>query len=308
MTTFLLIQKIFSLFLVIGAGVLIVKCKVLDPDDSKVLSKISVYLIFPCVMINVFLVEYTKEIQDGIRLAFTAAILVHIGFLILSLILHRVFHMKPVETMSVVYPNAINLIMPIVMSVWGDEYLIYASAFGVVQQCMMWSHGRTIMSGKKGISFRELFLNIQMISILIGLVLLFTRIRPPQIVQSSLETVSDSLPFVSMLVIGMLVGTVSIREIFRYKRIWIVAALRLLVCPLLAMIVFRLLHLGSTVAEGSVILAICILSTASPSANMVVQMAQIFDQDARYASMINVITVLLCIVTMPVMLAVYLAF
>ena len=41
----------------------------------------------------------------------------------------------------------------------------------------------------------------------------------------------------TVLVIGMLVGTVSIREIFRYKRIWIVAALRLLFCPLLAMIV-----------------------------------------------------------------------
>ena len=80
MTTLLLTQKIFSLFLVIGAGVLIVKCGVLSPDDSKVLSRISVYLIFPCVMINAFLVEYTKEIQDGIRLAFTAAILVHIGF------------------------------------------------------------------------------------------------------------------------------------------------------------------------------------------------------------------------------------
>ena len=208
MTILLLIQKIISLFLVLGAGFLIVKCRILKPEDSRILSKICVYLIIPCVMINSFQVDLSAPVRSGMLLAFAAAVLVHIGFLLLAALLSRVFHFKPVETASIVYPNAINLIMPIVMSVWGDEYLIYASAFSVVQQCMMWSHGKALMSGKKQIRIRDLCFNVQMICVFIGLFLLFTGIRLPQIVRSSMETVTSSMAAVSMLIIGMVVSSV----------------------------------------------------------------------------------------------------
>ena len=48
----LLAQNIFGLFLIIFVGYLTVKCRVLTSDDSKVISKIVLYIVCPCTILN----------------------------------------------------------------------------------------------------------------------------------------------------------------------------------------------------------------------------------------------------------------
>ena len=50
----LLMQQIAELFLMIFMGYVIVKAGLLKGEDSKVISKIVLYLIIPCVIINAF--------------------------------------------------------------------------------------------------------------------------------------------------------------------------------------------------------------------------------------------------------------
>lgn len=57
----LLMEPIFELFLMILMGFIIVKAGIVKEEDSKVLSKIVLYLIIPCVIINAFQVDYTKK-------------------------------------------------------------------------------------------------------------------------------------------------------------------------------------------------------------------------------------------------------
>ena len=42
-----------------------------------------------------------------------------------------------------------------------------------------------------------------------------------------------------------------------------------------------------------------LLATAAPAAAMVTQLAQLYNKDVKYASVINVMSVIFCIVTMP---------
>ena len=50
----LLMEQILELFLMILMGFIIVKAGIVTDEDSKVLSKIVLYLIIPCVIINAF--------------------------------------------------------------------------------------------------------------------------------------------------------------------------------------------------------------------------------------------------------------
>ena len=50
----LLMEQIFELFLMILMGFIIVKVGIVKEEDSKVLSKIVLYLIIPCVIIKLF--------------------------------------------------------------------------------------------------------------------------------------------------------------------------------------------------------------------------------------------------------------
>ena len=56
---------------------------------------------------------------------------------------------------------------------------------------------------------------------------------------------------------------------------------------------------------GKNILLITLIACITPSASTITQMAQIYGRDADYASAINVLTTLLCIITMPIMTALY---
>ena len=66
MVTLLLTEQLTVLFLMMGCGFVLVKSKIVKSRDSKTLSLISVYLIMPCVIINAFQIDYSKEIQDWI--------------------------------------------------------------------------------------------------------------------------------------------------------------------------------------------------------------------------------------------------
>ena len=57
----LLMEQIAELFLMILMGYIIVKTGIVKDEDSKVISKIVLYLIIPCVIINAFQVDYTPE-------------------------------------------------------------------------------------------------------------------------------------------------------------------------------------------------------------------------------------------------------
>ena len=61
----------------------------------------------------------------------------------------------------------------------------------------------------------------------------------------------------------------------------------------------------STSAGGQNNTAGYMLAICTPSASTLTQMAQVYGKDADYASAINVVTTLLCIVTMPLMVALY---
>ena len=50
----LLAEQIAELFLMILMGYVIVKLGLVTDDDSKILSKIVLYIVIPCVMINAF--------------------------------------------------------------------------------------------------------------------------------------------------------------------------------------------------------------------------------------------------------------
>ena len=78
----LLAQQIAQLFLMIFMGFLIVKAGLLKDEDSKVLSKIVLYLIIPCVILNAFQVDYTPETMRGCVVAFAASLLMQVVLLL----------------------------------------------------------------------------------------------------------------------------------------------------------------------------------------------------------------------------------
>lgn len=73
------------------------------------------------------------------------------------------------------------------------------------------------------------------------------------------------------------------------------------VVPLIALLLIKLSHLAGISQDAPKIMLIVFLAVITPSASTVTQMCQVYGNDSKYASAINVITTLSAIVTMPVM-------
>lgn len=301
----ILINKILSMALMMLIGAILVRFGILRADDSRVLSALSLYIILPCVILTSFQVDFTAEVKSGLLLALTAAVIIHIALILLNTLLGKLLRLDAVEQASIIYSNAGNLIVPLVTALLGKDQVIYCCAFICVQMILLWSHGKTLLCGEKGIDIKKIVTNINMIAIFIGIALLLTGLRFPAIIEDTLESMSGMVGPAAMLITGMIIGGHSVKALLHNRRLWLTTVLRLVVIPLLVLIFLKFSGIAQIVPGGREVLLVTFLAVITPSASTITQLAQVYGQDADYAGSINVLTTILCIVTMPVMVALY---
>ena len=305
MISLILAKKIGSLFLIMLLGAMLVRCKIVHAQDSKVLSVISLYLVMPCVIISSFQVEYKPEIFKGLLLALAAAVLLHLVLIVLVTTLGKPLKMDGVEQTSLIYSNAGNLIVPIVAAILGKEWVIYTSAFLSVQMFLLWSHAKMKLCGEKGIDLKKILTNINMIAVFAGVLMFLFHLQLPALVEDAVDSISSMVGPMAMLILGMLIAEMDLKKFLNYRRLWWITLLRLVGIPLVGVLLLKYSGLAALVQDGKTILLISLLAICTPSASTLTQMAQVYGRDADYASAINVTTTLLCIVTMPLMVALY---
>lgn len=300
----LLFQEICQMFVALVLGWLIVRCGVLKSGDSKILSVIALYLIFPCVIINAFQIEYTSDRVQGMLLALGAAVLTHLIFFALTAALRKPLHLSPVEQASIIYSNAGNLTIPIVAAVLGSEWVLYVSMYILVQQLLLWSHCRFLLSGENQFSWKKALLNVNILSIFTGMALFFLRLPLPAFLKGAAASIGGMIGPISMMVAGMLIGNVDCKRLLQ-PGIWKVVLLRLVFFPLVVLLVLKHSGMAALVPDGSTLLLVSLLSSVTPSAAAVTQLAQVYSDEGEAAGLINVATTVLCLATIPVLCALY---
>ncbi|MFR4399431.1 MAG: AEC family transporter [Anaerobutyricum soehngenii] len=301
----LLMNQIIQLFIMIFMGFIIVKAKLLKAEDSKILSVIVLYLVIPCVIINAFQVDYTPQTVKGLLIALAGSVMTQVILLIVVSILGRVFHLNEVEVASIYYSNSGNLIVPIVTFILGKEWVLYGCVFMSVQLVFIWTHCKKIISRESTYDWRKIVLNINMISIAIGIVLFLTRIHLPAIINNTLSAVGSMIGPASMIVTGMLFAGMDFKQIFANKRVYFVSFFRLIIVPVIALFLIKCSQLSTFSSNGNKLMMIVFLAIITPSASTVTQMCQVYRNNSQYASAINVVTTLLAIVTMPLMVMLF---
>jgi hypothetical protein len=226
-------------------------------------------------------------------------------YIIAAGVLGKFVKLDPIEKTSIIYSNAGNLIVPIVTSMFGSEYVIYTMAYTSIQTVLFWSHCKMTICGERGIDLKKIFLNINMIAVIVGMIMFIFQIKIPALIEDPVKSVGDMIGPISMLITGMLIGGMDLKKVVTYRRVWFVAALRLLAFPVIALLFLKFSPLQAMLSNGKMILGITMLAASAPCAATVMQMSQAYGKDAEYASACNVVTTLLCAVTMPVMMYFY---
>ena len=306
--SFLLFKQIAQFFIMIIMGYTLVKLKIVKSEDSKVLSMVCLYLIMPCVIINSFLIEFTPEKLKGLGLAVGVAIVIHFVAWVFIRILGKVLNFNPVEKASVMYSNAANMVIPVVMSVLGDEWVLYSSAFVSVQLVLLWTHCKSMLSNEKGFELKKIYTNINLIAIFIGILLFITKIHIPSVLQGTLKSVGGTVAPISMIITGMIMAGAELKKVFSNGRIYLVLFFRMIFFPFIVFMIIYFTGITKVIDNGAMILLVTFIATITPTASSITQMAQVYGNNEQYEGAINIMTTIVSIVTMPIMVALYCSF
>lgn len=298
-----LAKKIAELFLILFATAALVKTGVLKAENSKVLSKLSLYFVTPCVIFNSFQKELTPEIQQGLLIAAALAIGFQVLFFLIAALMRRFWKATEVERASVVFTNVGNLVIPLVAFAKGQDWVIYTSAYILVFNLLFWTVGVRMFDSENAPSLRKALLNPNLLAIMAGVLTMFTRLQLPEPLALAFSDVAAMIGPLSMMITGMVVGGMTVRGMVANRRVFGVIFFRMIVASGAAVLAAALA--ARILPVDKAIVMIPLLGALAPSASNINQVSILYNKDAQYASAINVLTTLSCIATIPLWVTLY---
>ena len=287
MLSLILFQRIAELFVIIFFGWLIVKVGILKSEDSRCLSMILLYIITPSVFFNAFQIERTPEVLSMMAFSAVLALISNVLLILLGDLSAKLLHLDVVEEASIIYPNSGNMAIPLVSAIFGTEWVVFVTLYNMIQNLFVWTHCRMFVSGERKVSLRKILLNINILAILAGALMFFLNIQLPGIVHNALTSVGNMIGPAAMIIVGK------------------PTLFRLVVLPMVLVLLAKMLHISALNPQGETLVMTALIPAFAPAANVVAQFSQIYGRDAKYAGLINAVTMLGCIVSMPLLIAVY---
>ena len=125
-----------------------------------------------------------------------------------------------IERATIIYSNAGILVIPLVQELLGQEYVIYSSAYIAVQLILIWTHCKNMLCEEEKLEWKKVLLNVNIISIIAGVVLFIFRIQLPSGAQDVLNMMNNMIGPLGMLLAGMVIAEVPLKTVFTRKRIY----------------------------------------------------------------------------------------
>lgn len=293
-------QEMLILYGIAMLGFFLRKKGILKENANEVLTQLILNITLPALILFSLDISFSlTKIKDFIWL-------VSMSFYILTLSSFLAMWMRrrsklPVKQKSVyegliIFGNQGFIGYAVSYILLGEQGIVYLTMFNLCYLIFIWTYGIYLFSKNKDtINWKSIFLNPGIISTLTGLVIFLLPISWPEPVSKGLKAVGEMTVPLSMMMIGILIANVKLKEIYSIMKniyLWKSAITKLLVIPFL-LFPFAALSLPFP------LLVIAVLVSGMPSAPTISLYSQKYGADTYFASSGVLLTTLLCIITIP---------
>lgn len=306
MTTFITtLSQISFLFLIIGAGYVVMKVSKLPSNATGILSKLVSKLFMPALILSNFMENFTvARLSSAWQFALAGVIVVALSIALAVTIARfsaKDSYRRKIHTYCLAFSNfgfmgtaVVSAIMPDVFM----SYLILCTPMWIVNYT--WAIPALLMPGKEGkvFTFKNL-LNPLFVAMVIGIVIGLLQLPIPEFVGSSVDALSKCMSPCTMLLTGMCVAKIDVKRVLKIKSVYSLSAIRLLGMPLLFLLVLLAYQPDRSVA-------LCVLAVlAMPLGLNSVVIPEAHGQDTSEASGMAIVSHLASALTIPLMFAVF---
>ncbi|MCD8321552.1 MAG: AEC family transporter [Oscillospiraceae bacterium] len=293
-------EQMLVLLILLLVGVAAAKTGVVDQETNRRLTRFA--LVFPqSAQIISSVVGEDLDISAGQLLGVFGAACVMYGVPIalgfLTPVLYRFKKEdRGIYSFMTIFGNVGFMGFPVAETLFGSKGLFYAAILNMPFNLLAYTLGISLLhrgQGKTKISWRQL-LNAPLISAIIAIVLLLTKIHIPTPVADAIDLLGDTIVPLAMIIIGASLGSQKMSEVFGDWRAYAFAPVRLLVAPVLVWAALRLFITDTVLLGTMTVLA------AMPVASFATMLSIQYGGNERIASRTVFVTTVLSVVTIPI--------
>ena len=293
-----LLQQMGILFVYMMIGYVACKKEYFDQEFGKKLSWLVVNVANPMLAISAVVNNEEQIAKKDFYVTVLLAICFYAFFLILAQILPRLIGVQKsdigVYKMMTTFNNIGFMGFPVIAAAYGNGALIYAVPFSIMFNILCYTWGiQTLCGGCEKGNWKRI-INIGTISGIISIVLFFMQIPVPKMICSLSAGLSNLTGPLSMLVIGISIAAMELKDLFTDVKLLKFALIKLLAVPVAAML------LVCQVIDNRLICEVFLVMMATPAASMCAMLSQQYGGDYELAAKGVALTTILSVVTMPI--------
>ena len=294
-TVFIVLRQSIIMFVYMAIGGLLFKKGLITKEGSKSLANLLLYAVLPCVVVKSFCVARTPERMNGLLVSFLAAL----GILLLAMaVSHLLFKKNPIDDFGAAFSNAGFMGFPLVAAVQGSEAIFYAAGFVALLNALQWTYGQSLISGDPSYrSPKAILKNPLVLSLLLGILIFCFELPVPAIASDLLAALAALNAPLAMVILGVYLAQTDAKTLFNDPHLYVVAAARLVLIPLLTAWMLKLLP-----AQYAAITTTLVIVAAAPIGSNVAVYAQKLGKDYAYAVRGVCLSTLLSAITMPLLM------
>ncbi len=308
MQNHIILYQIAVLAILVLIGVLATKAKIITESVKNGIANIVFDITLPLLIITTFArLEISPVIikNSGLVFLFTyiAMGVMYVAGDVFAKVSKLKGNQRAVFINHHMFGNIVFLGFPLMDALFpGGEGLLYAAIYQLASNSIMWTFGVWVFLKGKGGSKKDIWknmLNPNTIAFFIGLLIMFFKIRLPDLVFEPLNGLGKSTIYLSMLYIGAMLAFTSVKGTLHKPHVFLLSFNKLLLVPAIVAFLVYLLSYWLFPSFGEISRKVLILEASMPCMATIVVMAKKFGSDDTLATENVFVSTLFSVISIP---------
>lgn len=294
--------QMLALLIIIGAGYMIAKMGMMDDHTNTQMSGMIVNVFSPMLLFSsaansVGLISMDKMKTVGLIAVGMFAFFIVVG-MILTPFLDKDQEQRKFFQMMFVFSNLGFIGIPVVVSILGEEYVVYVTEFMLVYNVLFYTYGYAVMDGEFSVSSLKKMVNPGTVASVCGILVIIFGIQIPDFIKTAVTYLGNVTSPMALVAVGFSLAHTDLKKVFRQPRLYAFAVVKLLALPMLMLPVLKI------AAGDASLVPVCLIMFGMPVGNTPLLLGVQKGMDGTTCSAAIILTTILCVITVPVLLVV----
>lgn len=299
----LVIKQLGIMTLIVLASYIFARILKIDDKGQKLLSKMLLYFINPCLIINSFNREFDPSKLKELSFLIIVSFILHIFMIGLAILFTlKKTDINIIDRLSTVFTNCGFIGIPLIRGVFADQGVFYLMGYLIVFNILLWTWGLYQMSST--INVKKIITNPNIIAVFLGLIIFCLPFELPQMIAKPISMIGDMNTPMAMILIGIMFSNFKMDKTYVGKLLKI-TFVRLILVSFANLFILILINkiFGQSLDNCRTMLFVAYISSMCPVATSVPSVTCIYDKDTSYASLVVSVTSLFSMLTIPAFVA-----